>query len=155
MIAFKITLQLIGDNFHPSEIIERMEEEYTLSDYHHPGDKMFENSTNRYDFGELSLMHPRVFGLENDNWEYEEWFVNFIERYHDLFNSNGIDDFRIFIDVFYSGDQCNFEIFNKNLVKRLGRCIDFSMPISIYKLKQKDIREMLLEAGFTKKEIEG
>jgi len=53
----------------------------------------------------------------------------FVKNYQ-LLRLNNADDFRIFIEAFYS-DQCNFEIFNSELLVELAK-YKVSLPISVY-----------------------
>ncbi|ASS50305.1 MAG: hypothetical protein A3D31_12115 [Candidatus Fluviicola riflensis] len=153
MVIYKITLDLFGDNFSPNKILDQIELNPLIVDSSERGDKIWPGQDEEIDFGKISVLNPCTYGLQHDNWEYEEWYVQFIEKNHTLLKLHGVDEIHFFIDVFYSGDQCNIEVFNKEIFKRLNKHITFSIPLSVYHLKQKEIKEMLLEVGFTKKEI--
>ena len=62
--------------------------------------------------------------------EYEQEFVDFFRKNHQLLRLNNADDLRIFIEAYYS-DQCNFEIFNSELLAELAK-YKVSLPISVY-----------------------
>lgn len=153
MVIFKITLLLFGDDFFPDNVADKIASDSLLVESSQPGDEIWPGSNTSSDDGMLSIIHPRIFGTQHDEWAYEKWYVEFIERNHKLFIENGVDDFQFFVDVFYSGNQCNIEVFNKDLLKRLNDRIRFSIPLSVYRLTQKEIREMLLEAGYSQEEI--
>jgi hypothetical protein len=57
----------------------------------------------------------------------------------------GATDFDFFIEVYYSGNQCNFEIFNSELLGRLSKILpNVSVPVSVYQIKKKQIKDLLL-----------
>jgi hypothetical protein len=152
MVIFRITLQLIGDQFFPGKLIDNLKSNSLVADFHDPGDKIWADKEETYDFGMVSILYPRTFGLQYDE-EYQEWYIKFIEENSINLVENDVNDVRLFIEVFYDG-QCNFEIFDKELIHRMSRCMKVSLPISIYHLKDEEIKEMLLEIGYTNEEIE-
>lgn len=46
--------------------------------------------------------------------------MNFIETYYKIFEEFEAQEYHIFTEVNYSGEQCNFEILSISLLKRLS-----------------------------------
>ncbi|OFL99066.1 hypothetical protein HMPREF2726_00855 [Neisseria sp. HMSC074B07] len=78
----------------------------------------------------MELNHKNEFSKEYWDSEYEQEFVDFFRKNYQLLRLNNADDFRIFIEAFYL-DQCNFEIFNNELLAELTK-YKVSLPISVY-----------------------
>jgi hypothetical protein len=131
MHAIRYTIHLYGRNFIPSNLMERLHTEYEMICMSEPTEK------NKY----LALSSQEHVGYENIR-EYEMWFVEFIEANYNTFTESGVDDIRIFIDVFYAGDQCNFEIFDNILLQRLT-IFKISFPVSVYKISLKKFKELI------------
>ncbi len=153
MLITRITLNLTGKNFWPAQFRERIKSNYLITDQNNPTDLIWHDKNEVYDFGSLSIQHPKQFGLQYDEWKYEEWYVSFIEENHRFIDECYVDEIVFFIEIYYCGDQCNTEIFNLNLLKRLSSIINFSLPVSVYKLDQKEIIDLLRSSGFNEKEI--
>ncbi|MCB0798819.1 MAG: hypothetical protein KDB85_14480, partial [Chitinophagales bacterium] len=71
---------------------------------------------------------------------YEQDFVSFIESNYQMFIEYGANEFELFIEIYYNGEQCNFEVFNKSILKLFGS-MEISIPISVYTLDQQEILE--------------
>ncbi|MNK04937.1 hypothetical protein D3C87_228100 [compost metagenome] len=147
-------MELRGQKFWPDKFINLSDDEFLVFDKNDPDDLLWDDKDDMYGFGSLTAIHPMCYGFNDMGFVYEEWYVEFIEKYNGYFSSIGIEEVRFFIEVFYSGDQCNFEVFNISLLERLNQRIRFSLPISVYKLEQVEINQMLIEKGFSKEEIE-
>lgn len=142
MLIFKITLNASGQKLKPKNLVEAIDNKFIVAELNNPGDKFRINSDKIYDFGSISIWNPKKFGFQGEGVGYEEWFVNFIEKNYSKFITFGVEDITLFIEVYYSGGQCNFEIFTKDLLKRL-MIFDVSLPISIYLLTEAEIQELL------------
>lgn len=134
-MIYKFLFNAAGDNFIPDNILNLIKGEYSIASKNTPNDKNFEGTENVYSYGAITFWHPKKFSTEENIREYEKWFIEFIENNHKLFQDNGADNFDIYMEIYYEGEQCNFEIFDKNLLKRLSP-FDISLPISIYLLKE-------------------
>ena len=88
----------------------------------------------------MSFWHPKKFVTEDNIIEYEAAFVDFIDKNYNLFIEAGADDFDIFIEIYYDGEQCNFEIFDKLTLKKLSK-YSISIPVSVYCLPEQEIIE--------------
>jgi len=78
--------------------------------------------------------------LGNNLSAYEDWFIKFLLDNYSLFSEEGVVDFEFYLEVYYSGDQCNFELFDKEKLKKISH-LNLSFPISVYKLTQKEYLE--------------
>ena len=124
----RFTIMIFGDNFKPSKMVNNLETSLEVIDYFDAGGKDEFGEIN--DYGCLELNHKNEFSKEYWDSEYEQEFVDFFRKNYQLLRLNNADDFRIFIEAFYS-DQCNFEIFNNELLAELAK-YKVSLPISVY-----------------------
>ena len=109
-------------------MVNNLETSLEVTDYFDAGGKDEFGEIN--DYGCLELNHKNEFSKEYWDSEYEQEFVDFFSKNYQLLRLNNADDFRIFIEAFYS-DQCNFEIFNSELLAELAK-YKVSLPISVY-----------------------
>lgn len=124
----RFTITIFGDNFKPSKMINKLETYLEVTSYFDAGEEDDIGEIN--DYGCLELNHKNEFSKEYWDSEYEQEFVDFFSKNYQLLRLNNADDFRIFIEAFYS-DQCNFEIFNSELLAELAK-YKVSLPISVY-----------------------
>ncbi len=124
----RFTITIFGDNFKPSKMINKLETSLEVTSYFDAGEEDDIGEIN--DYGCLELNHKNEFSKEYWDSEYEQEFVDFFSKNYQLLRLNNADDFRIFIEAFYS-DQCNFEIFNSELLAELAK-YKVSLPISVY-----------------------
>ncbi len=139
MLMLKITINIDGDSFDAKSFLQEIIEDVYVEEY---------EEFPCY----LTIQNPKMFGVEYELIEYEEWYVDFLEKYYSKMILYGAQDVWLFLDVFYSKDQCNFEIFSKEMMKKLAK-FDLSYPISVYKLSKKKIKEYLLNVGFSKEKV--
>lgn len=139
-MIFKYSFSVAGDNFYPEKILNNIHGDFVIDSYFSPTDKKVDNKPDEYGYGNLSFWHKNKFSTEGEIAKYERDFIDFIEKNNSLFVENGVNDFEIFIEIYFDGGQCNFEIFNKQLLKQVG---DFgvSLPISVYLLKSEEIQK--------------
>ena len=144
MLIYKITLTLSGDNFFPSDILSKLTGVLNIVGYHSPTDKN-EYDKNDYGFGAIFFMHPKIFTISGEGTQYEEDFIDFFEKYNSLFIKSGADELDFFTEIYYSGEQCNFEIFDRKLLSRINKLQNnIALPVSVYHLKEKEIKELLI-----------
>ena len=124
----RFTITIFGNNFNPSKIFNKLDTSLKVTSYFDTGEKDDIGKIN--DYGCLELNHKNEFSKEYWDSEYEQEFVDFFRKNYQLLRLNNADDFRIFIEAFYS-DQCNFEIFNSELLAELAK-YKVSLPISVY-----------------------
>lgn len=139
-MIYKYFFSVSGDNLYPEQILDKIQGDFIVDSYYSPTDKKFDNNSDDYQYGGISFWHPNKFSIEDNVVEYERCFIEFIEKNYLLFTKNGADEFQIFIEIYYSGDQCNFEIFNKFLLKKLS-IFEVSIPISVFILAEEELQE--------------
>jgi hypothetical protein len=134
-MIYKYNFSISGDCFDPEKVIERIQGDFIIVSSFRPTDKKFLNSSEEYGYGNISFWHKRKFSTDGLRIQYENDFIEFIVKNHSLFIENGANEFDIFLEIYFDGGQCNFEIFNKELLKKLSN-IGVSLPISVYVLKR-------------------
>lgn len=139
-MIYKYDFSVFGNTFYPEKILNKIEGDFIIDTYFSPKDKKFSNTSEEYGYGGISFWHPQKFATEAKIVDYEKAFVDFIEKNDKLFKENGVDDLQIFMEIYYNGSQCNFEIFNKDLLKKLTK-YKVSFPVSVYLLGEKEIQE--------------
>lgn len=139
-MIFKIVLIVTGDDFFPNTILEKIKGHFQIASKNNPSDKKFENREDIYGFGSISFFHPKLFSTNETIIEYNEWLINFLRINHKIFINGGADGFQFFIEVYYDGEQCNFEIFNQNQLQEIFG-IKISLPVSVYKLSTNELEK--------------
>ena len=114
--------------------------ELNISTIINPDDKKY-NGESVYNYGVISLMHQNIFARENEIMDYDNWFVNFIEKNKQLLIDEGVEEFEIFIEVYFSG-QCNFEIFDRENLSKLSKS-KVALPISVYSMTVEEMGDLL------------
>lgn len=148
----RISLILIGDNFSPKALLEQVQSTGIISLSHEPSDKHDIDDPEPFGYGFLSIENPMRVGIEDEAEQYESWFVEFLEKNYDFIKSSGADTIRLFIEMFYS-KQCNFEIFNRESLKRLAK-FNVEIPVSVYEQSDQSLKELLADNGFSEERIE-
>lgn len=144
IMIFKYCLTVSGDHFIPDDMLPLIKEKYLLVGKSNPNDKENSKSDFRYGLGYASFFHPKKFATEDFIVEYNEWFVSFIKSNKTLFFAMGVNDLSIYIEVYFDGGQCNFEIFKKEQLLEILN-VNISFPVSIYLLKKRELREWEIE----------
>ncbi len=145
-MIYKYSISISGDDFHPEKIIEEIQGDFVVNTFFNPTDKKLINISEEYGYGSMSFWHPYKNSTEDKIIEYEKSFVEFIDENYTLFVKNGVNEFEIFIEIYFDGGQCNFEIFNKELLKKFG-VLGVSLPISVYVLTSEEIQKWEDEIG--------
>eukprot|EP01132_Coremiostelium_polycephalum_P001037 gene1037-1315_t len=142
----KTGFSIVGDNFWPEDIIDKIKGSLIVKSSFTPVSKtQFKKPAEAYGYGGITFWHPLSFSLEEHIAAYERTFVEFIEQNYDLFIENAVEELCLYIEAYYDGGQCNFEIFNKDLLQRLSR-FNVSIPISVYVLKKR-AKDLLKDAS--------
>ncbi|RYD81815.1 MAG: hypothetical protein EOP53_05405 [Sphingobacteriales bacterium] len=151
MLVVKISLDIYGDKFLPKKALSNINQPFLLEDIIESTDINDTDPSGFYGFGHVSILHPKTIELSYDE-DYENWFVEFLENYYQNFIDFGADDFRLFWNIYYS-HQCNFEIFDKELLSRLEK-FKVSIPISVYNDSSESIRDFIIKSGYSAEEAE-
>ena len=142
MIIYKITLSIFGDDFFPSKLPDINEMNLRMVDTFNPIDKR--NGDNKeYGYGNITYMHDNIFATRDALSDFNQDFVNFIETYYKIFEEFKAQEYHIFTEVYYSGEQCNFEILSFSLLNRALLNLSIAYPVSVYKMKKKEIKHLL------------
>jgi hypothetical protein len=142
MWIIRISLDLYGDNFSPRKALKEITDNIQISSSNEPDDLNDKDPDGVYGFGSLSILSPQIYGLQYEMAEYEEWYLNFIEKYKPVFDKHGVTAINLFFDVFDNGGQLNFEILSRELLKKVGQ-YEIAIPISVYRLTTEQIVDML------------
>src|SRR5688572_30573233 len=160
MWTIRISLDLYGDNFSPKTFLGQLPNTFIIFRTNEATDLKWVNTkwaskanTNEiYGFGSLSILAPTKIGITRQLTDYENWYIGFIELYKDLMDRNGVTEINLFIDVFHSGGQCNWEIFTRDGLRKIGQ-YGIAIPISFYSLTDDKIVDLLRDAKYSEDKI--
>ena len=138
-MIYKISLSIFGDKLEPGSIINSLLGDFTVESFNAPQDKK-PQSEDIYGFGSITFWHPNKFANSDRVAAYEKDFIRFLEDNYPLFAKYGADECEFFLEIYYDGGQCNFQIFDRNILKRLAK-YKTSIPVSVYTLSVKEIEE--------------
>lgn len=144
MVIFSNILSLSGSELRSEELLAELGGDYLLegnlendegSKYRrHLGDKI------------VLIKNPVSYTVKETEDGYDQWYVDFVEKNHEIFLNCGVDDITIFIEVFaLENGQCNVEILYQQEVKSLTE-YDVALPVSIYSLTREEM-DQLIEAN--------
>lgn len=137
MLIFKIVFSAYGDNFYPENYLPILIGDLKVIDVNSPS-----NTGN--DYGNISFMHSKIFGIFGEDLDYEEEFISFYENNCSSLIKCGVTNFDFFVEVYYSDEQCNFEILNRSMLNRLyEKNNNLAFPVSTYHLKEEQIKELM------------
>jgi hypothetical protein len=140
-MVFKYTFSISGDDLYPEKVLDKIQGDFIAVSHFSPTDKKkFGDKNSEYGYGGISFWHPNKFATEDRIMDYEKAFVEFIENNYGLFFQNGGNDLDIYLEIYYDGGQCNFEVFNKEMLSKLAK-LGVSLPISIYILEENQLQE--------------
>lgn len=131
MARFRIVLDIRGVELRLKELLPKLKGKYHICDLTFKGDSM-KWSDMGYDFSSVSFNNTPQFVELGDDYYYQEWYVDFLERNYEIFTEYGAEEFVIFTDVYFlKGTECHFELFSRDQLKRLAD-YDVSLPFSAY-----------------------
>lgn len=139
-MIYKYILSVSGDSFYPERTLGDIYGDFIIDSYFKPTDKKTVNNSEEYAYGSISFLHSKKFSTEYEILNYENDFIEFLKKNYSCFVKNGVTEFEIFMEVYFDGGQCNFEVFNKELLKSIGG-FNVSLPISIYVLKKEEVKK--------------
>lgn len=152
MWIIRISLDLTGDKFSPKELMKELTDDVHIFYSNEPEDINDRDQNGIFGFGSLTILCPQIYGLQYKMTDYENWYLDFIDNNKKLLDKNGVTEMSIYIEVFDNGGQLNFEIFSRELLKKIGQ-YNIAIPISYYRLTTEQIIEMLNETEISKKEL--
>ncbi len=128
MLLISMTIIIDGDPQKLKAFKEKVKEEAYFDDFLNSNDDV------------LFIESPARVGVEYELEPYEEWYVDFIEKYYPEMEKAGMQEIEISINVFYA-EQCNFSIFNRDKMMRLGK-YPIAYPVSVYRTKMEELEEI-------------
>jgi hypothetical protein len=135
-MIFNFNLTIYGNSLLPENLKKSCKGNFEIVSSNSPDDFKKFNLDEKYGFGSMTYNHPNTNVTDNNISKYEEDFVDFINLNSEEFKKNKVEEITIFLNVYYSGSQCNFEIFDAKKLKKLAK-FNISLPISVYKLSEK------------------
>ncbi len=143
-MIYKYSFSITGDFFSPKGMIDTIEGDFLVKSIWESTDKKFNNSDEEYGYGGILFWHPNKFAIDDNVGEYETWFVDFLEKNYASFIENKVDNFEIYLEIYYTGKECNIEVFNKELLKKIAPH-NVSIPLSIYCLEKAYYNDWITE----------
>ncbi len=151
-MIFKIQIVIEGNEFYPNNALSGIQTNYLIISSFNPGDKPRLDSDIILNYGYLILWHPFKFATAKYLEYYEKDMVEFIENYYSYFVEFKAQKIEFYLECYYEG-QCNFEIFNPELLLRISK-LGISLPISVYKLEPEKYNNWELEINEVWKNID-
>jgi len=143
-VVFMYILSFIGDDVDVDQLLPRLIGKINVVKSYRKG-KVLHFS--RFEFEAessiISIGPPKEYIPHNEIEEYETWIVDILRSNYGLLFEAGLKDIEIAIDIFYEGDQCNFEIFDKEKLKIIAN-YGVSMPISVHHITYDKLKKLLL-----------
>ena len=152
MWIIRISLNLYGDDFSPRKALTEITDKIHIFSSNEPDDVNDKDPRGIYGFGSLSILSPQIYGLQYEMAKYEEWYLDFIDKYKPIFDKHCVTEINLFFDVFDNGSQLNFEILSRELLKKVGQHA-IAIPISVYRLTTEDIVDMLSETALPQEKL--
>lgn len=152
MWIIRISLDLTGDKFSPNKLLKELTDQVHIFSSNEPDDKNEYDPNGIFGFGSLTVLCPKIYGLQYEMTDYENWYFDFIDKNKTLLDKNGTTEISLYIEVFDDGGQLNFEIFSRELLKKVGQH-NIAIPISYYRLTTKQIIEMLEETEISREKL--
>lgn len=153
MWIIRISLDLTGRKFSPKEFLKELPDNIHIFTSNELDDINDRDPDGIFGFGSLTVLCPKIYGMQYEMTNYEKWYLDFIDNNKQLLDKNRVTEMSLYIEVFDNGGQLNFEIFSRELLKKVGQ-YNIATPISYYKLTTEQIIEMLDETEISKEELE-
>ena len=143
MIAYYITIEIFGTELLIDEILKILGNKIKIGKIIHPNDKN-PKTGEKYDFGRISLSHPKVYIADDELVDYLSWLSDFIKEYFDIFYTLGMEKACFFTNIYYTDSFLSLELFDSDFLKQIASYkISISIPMNIYKETEQEIIEML------------
>ena len=143
MIAYYITIEILGTELLIDEILKILGNKIKIGNIIHPNDKN-PKTGEKYDFGLIRLLHPKVYIADDELVDYLSWLSDFIKEYFDIFYTLGMEEACFFTNIYYTDSFLSLELFNSDFFKQIASYkISISIPMDIFKETEQEIIEML------------
>ena len=142
MIAYYITIDIFGTELLIDEILKILDNKIKIDSIIHPNDK--NKKGEKYDFGRISLSHPKVYIADDELVDYLSWLSDFIKEYFDIFYTLGMEKACFVTNIYYTNSFLSLELFDSDFLKQIASYkISISIPMDIFKETEQEIIEML------------
>ena len=142
MIAYYITIEILGTELLIDEILKILGNKIKIDSIIHPND--MNKKGEKYDFGCISLSHPKVYIADDELVDYLSWLSDFIKEYFDIFYTLGMEKACFFTNIYYTDSFLSLDLFDSDFLKQIASYkISISIPMNIYKETEQEIIEML------------
>ena len=143
MIAYYITIEILGTELLIDEILKILGNKIKIGNIIHPNDKN-PKTGEKYDFGLIRLLHPKVYIADDELVDYLSWLSDFIKEYFDIFYTLGMEKACFVTNIYYTNSFLSLELFDSDFFKQIASYkISISIPMNIYKETEQEIIEML------------
>ena len=143
MIAYYFNIQIFGTELLIDEILKILGNKIKIGNIIHPNDKN-PKTGEKYDFGLIRLLHPKVYIADDELVDYLSWLSDFIKEYFDIFYTLGMEKACFVTNIYYTDSFLSLELFDSDFLKQIASYkISISIPMNIYKETEQEIIEML------------
>ena len=143
MTAYYINIEILGTELLIDEILKILGNKIKIGNIIHPNDKN-PKTGEKYDFGLIRLLHPKVYIADDELVDYLSWLSDFIKEYFDIFYTLGMEEACFFTNIYYTDSFLSLELFNSDFFKQIASYkISISIPMDIFKETEQEIIEML------------
>ena len=143
MIAYYITIEILGTELLIDEILKILGNKIKIGNIIHPNDKN-PKTGEKYDFGLIRLLHPKVYIADDELVDYLSWLSDFIKEYFDIFYTLGMEKACFVTNIYYTNSFLSLELFDSDFLKQIASYkISISIPMDIFKETEQEIIEML------------
>ena len=148
MIAYYITIEIFGTELLIDEILKILVgNKIKIDSIIHPND--MNKKGEKYDFGCISLSHPKVYIADDELVDYLSWLSDFIKEYFDIFYTLGMEEVWFYTNIYYTDSFLSLELFDSDFLKQIASYkISISIPMNIYEVTEQEIIEMLRERPY-------
>ena len=141
MTAYYINIEILGTELLIDEILKILGNKIKIGKIIHPND--MNKKGEKYDFGCISLSHPKVYIADDELVDYLSWLSDFIKEYFDIFYTLGMEKACFFTNIYYTDSFLSVELFNSDFFKQIASYkISISIPMDIFKETEQEIIEM-------------
>ena len=148
MIAYYITIEILGTELLIDEILKILGNKIKIGNIIHPNDKNPKKGE-KYGFGCIRLSHPKVYIADDELVDYLSWLSDFIKEYFDIFYTLGMEKACFFTNIYYTDSFLSLDLFDSDFLKQIASYkISISIPMNIYEVTEQEIIEMLRERPY-------
>ena len=140
MIAYCITIEILGTELLIDEILKILGNKIKIDSIIHPND--MNKKGEKYGFGCIRLSHPKVYIADDELVDYLSWLSDFIKEYFDIFYTLGMEKVWFYTNIYYTDSFLSLELFDSDFFKQTAS-YKISIPMNIYKETEQEIIEML------------